>query len=61
MREFFGDVAVVHDKCGSNAALLAVFFVVINLDDLHATSVGSRSPPTFPATLDLRRLGLRCV
>jgi len=39
VREFFGDAAVVHDKRGSNAALLAMFFVVINLDDPHATSV----------------------
>jgi hypothetical protein len=36
--EFLRDAAVVHDKRGSNAAPLAVFFVVVDLDDLHATS-----------------------
>src|SRR3954465_1745567 len=39
VREFFRDAALVHDKRGSNAALPAVFFVVITLDDLHATPV----------------------
>jgi hypothetical protein len=40
--EFFRDAAVVHDKGGGNAALPTVFFVVINLDDFHATSVRHR-------------------
>ena len=42
MRETFRDAPIVHDKRGGNAALLAVFFVVIYLDNFHATSVRHR-------------------
>src|SRR5262249_35283921 len=43
VREFFRDAAVVHDKRGGNAALPAVFFFVVHLDDLAATPVGHRN------------------
>ena len=39
MRERFCDAAVVHNKRGSNAAFPAVFFVVVNLNDLDVPAV----------------------